>query len=387
MKFAHIADCHLGGWREQRLQDLNLKAFEKAIDICIQNNLDFVLITGDLFDSALPAVDILKKAAEKMRELKDADIKCYVIAGSHDYSASGKTFLDVLEKAGLCENVEKNSEAGLGITEKNDIIIAGISGRKQELEKEFVRKVKVPQLKKDKFKILALHTTLEENKTSDFVSGIKSNELPKGFDYYAMGHIHKPYKSEGKDCIIAYPGALFPNNFAELEEFGSGGFFIVNVKNKIEVEREEIRLKDILTLEFSADGKNPFSLNSEILSRLKKEDIADKIILLKIEGTLKEGKTSEVNFDSIKAASEKAFILLKNISKLKSPESKIEIEIKSDNIDEIEKLAVEKLNKDFKSMALELLKALDTEKMEGETSLTFEKRLIENISKIAGIEE
>jgi hypothetical protein len=381
MKFAHIADCHLGGWREQKLQDLNLKAFENAIEICINSKLDFVLITGDLFDTALPSVDILKKAAEKLRELKESGIKCYVIAGSHDYSASGKTFLDVLEKAGLCENVEKNVDEDMGITETKDCMIAGISGKKQELEKDLIKRIKVPQLKKDRLKILCLHTTLEENKTNEFIEGIKISELPKGFDYYALGHIHKPYKNDNP--MIVYPGPLFPNNFAEIEELENGGFFIVSYdKGKLSAEREEIRLKDILSLEFSAEGKNPFTLNNEILSRLKKESLDDKILLLKIAGTLKDGKTSEVDFNSIKIASEKSFITLKNISKLKSPESKIEIEIKSENVDEIEKLAMEKLNSDFKKTALELLKAMDIEKMEGETQTTFEKRLLESVSRL-----
>jgi exonuclease SbcD len=383
MRFAHIADCHLGSWREQKLQELNLKAFEKAIDACTKSKLDFVLITGDLFDNAMPPVDILKKAAEKLRQLKEAGVKCYVIAGSHDYSVSGKTFLDVLEKAGLCENVEKIEDDELILTEGKEFVIAGISGKKQELEKELIKKVKVPKLG-NKFKILALHTTIEENKTSDFVEGIKTSELPKGFDYYALGHIHKPFNHENK---IVYPGPLFPNNFAELEELGNGGFFIVNFDGKkLSLEREEIKLKDILNLEFNADSKNPFLLTSEIIGRLKKENINDKIILIRIEGTLKDGKTSEVNFNEIKQECAKAFILLKNISKLKSPEANFELEIKSDNVDEIEKLALEKLNQEFKLIAEKLLHALDIEKIEGETLATFEKRLMENVNKIVGIE-
>jgi hypothetical protein len=386
MRFAHIADCHLGSWREQKLQDLNLKVFEKAIDICMKSNVDFVIITGDLFDTALPPVDILKEAASRLRELKDADIPCYVIAGSHDYSVSGKTFLDVLEKAGLCENVEKIDNGGLILTETKDFVIAGISGKKAELEKELIRKIKVPKLG-DKFKILALHTTLEENKTSDFVDGIKISELPKGFDYYALGHIHKPFETEKDGKKIVYPGSLFPNNFAELEEFEDGGFVIVNVeKGKVSLEKEEIRLKDVVLLEFSGEGKNPFLLTSEIVGKLKKEDIDDKILLLRIEGTLASGRTSEIDFNAIKKESEKSFILLRNISKLKGPETKIDIEIKSENVDEIESLALKNLNPDYKTLAPQLLKALDIEKIEGETLITFEKRLLENIRKVVDIE-
>ncbi len=53
-RFAHIADAHLGGWKQQPMQDLNLQSFRKAIDICINSKLEFVLIAGDLFDSPYP---------------------------------------------------------------------------------------------------------------------------------------------------------------------------------------------------------------------------------------------------------------------------------------------------------------------------------------------
>ncbi|GAI75663.1 unnamed protein product, partial [marine sediment metagenome] len=39
MRFAHIADCHLGGWRQPELQQLNLESFKKAIEICIEEKV------------------------------------------------------------------------------------------------------------------------------------------------------------------------------------------------------------------------------------------------------------------------------------------------------------------------------------------------------------
>ena len=102
MKFAHIADCHLGSWRQPELQQLNLESFKYAIETSIQEEVDFIVFSGDLFDSAYPPIEILKETFSQFRKLKEAKIKCYIIAGSHDYSVSGKTFLDVLEKAGFC---------------------------------------------------------------------------------------------------------------------------------------------------------------------------------------------------------------------------------------------------------------------------------------------
>ncbi len=110
VKFAHISDVHLGGWKQQPMQELNFQSFRKAMDTCISRRVDFVLIAGDLFDSAYPPIDILKETFAEFKKLKDANIPCFIIAGSHDFSVSGKTFLDVLEKAGFCKNVANFEE-------------------------------------------------------------------------------------------------------------------------------------------------------------------------------------------------------------------------------------------------------------------------------------
>ncbi|MCK5043888.1 metallophosphoesterase, partial [Candidatus Pacearchaeota archaeon] len=54
VRFAHISDVHLGGWKQEPLQELNFQSFQKTISICISKKVDFVLIAGDLFDSAYP---------------------------------------------------------------------------------------------------------------------------------------------------------------------------------------------------------------------------------------------------------------------------------------------------------------------------------------------
>mgnify|MGYP001611354301 FL=1 len=96
MKFAHMADCHLDGWRQPELNALNIQSFQQAVTICIKERVEFILIAGDLFDSAYPSIDSLKEAFKEFRRLKEANIPVFIISGSHDYSVSGKTFLDVL---------------------------------------------------------------------------------------------------------------------------------------------------------------------------------------------------------------------------------------------------------------------------------------------------
>ena len=73
-KFAHMSDCHIGAWRDEKLRELNLKAFEKAIDLCVEEKVDFILISGDLFDSNIPDLYQVKRAVEKLRLVKNRGI-------------------------------------------------------------------------------------------------------------------------------------------------------------------------------------------------------------------------------------------------------------------------------------------------------------------------
>ncbi|MEK6826263.1 MAG: DNA repair exonuclease [Nanoarchaeota archaeon] len=194
MKFAHLADCHVGGWREEELRELSIESFRKAIDIAIDENVGFVLICGDLFNTSLPQIELVKETASILNKLKERDIGIYVIPGSHDYSPSGKTMLDVLEKAGLMHNAMRFEDDKLIFTEdKTGVKITGLYGRRGGLDRLDYASLKKEHLEKEKgFKVFMFHTTLEEFKPKEFekVEGESYTSMPKGFNYYAGGHVH-----------------------------------------------------------------------------------------------------------------------------------------------------------------------------------------------------
>ena len=245
-RFAHIADVHLGGWRQEPLQKLNSESFQKTIDICIEEKLDFILIAGDLFDNAFPQIEILKETFAEFRKLHDAKIPCFIISGSHDYSVSGKTFLDVLEKAGFCKNVfdfeEKEDEIILNPTIYEGMAIYGYPGKKTSLEIPDLRKIKLNN--SSLFKILMLHTTIDKAKGDLPIDAIETDLLPSA-DYYALGHLHIIFNQEN----FVYPGPVFPNNFAELESLKYGTFNIVNtnsLNSEDKVKQIKLKLKEIM---------------------------------------------------------------------------------------------------------------------------------------------
>src|SRR3989344_9393286 len=143
--YAHLSDLHLGSWRDPKMRDLSTQAFLTALDQCINYPVDFILFSGDIFNTSLPSLETLKIVTKKIKELQDHNIPLYLIAGSHDFSPSGKTMIDVLESAGLVHNVCKGNvdtqtkqlRLQFTIDPKTQARITGILGRKGQLDKRY----------------------------------------------------------------------------------------------------------------------------------------------------------------------------------------------------------------------------------------------------------
>ena len=148
MKFVHFADCHIDGFKDPRLSKLSNDNFKYVIDYSLEKEVDFVLLAGDLFNTALPRIDSLKFVTAQLKRLQVANIPVYLIPGSHDYSPHGRTMLDVLELAGLIINVAKGTvnekgDLNLEFTQdiKTKVLITGILGRAGMLDQQIYKTI------------------------------------------------------------------------------------------------------------------------------------------------------------------------------------------------------------------------------------------------------
>lgn len=393
LKFAHLADCHLGSWRQPELQELNFQSFHQAIDLCIQEKVDFILVSGDLFDSAYPPIEILKETFGEFKRIKEANIPVFMIAGSHDFSASGKTFLDVLEKAGFCTSVEKfdidaESRIKLKPTLFQDLAIFGYSGKKSSMEIEDLKKCYFESL--HPFSIFMIHTTIDDV-NGGLMESIDKLKLPIA-NYYAMGHIHQVFEAQTTGSTFVYPGPIFPNNFQELADLKYGSFQLVTVDaGKIKTQNIKLKLKEVVSSVIELD--NGLTATDKIIRELDKLNLSDKILLMKLTGTLIHGKTGDIRFNEIEEFVKKkgAVIFLKNTSAIKTPETEITLQTDSDNIEKIEEKMIEQFSSqnpaDFNKFMPQLIHALSIEKNEDEKSIIYENRLIDDIKKILDLKE
>ncbi len=384
-----MADCHIGGWRDEKLNDLTIQVFRDAIDICIKEHVAFILIAGDLFDTALPNIDLIKEVASILEKVKRKDIEVYIIPGSHDFSPSGKTFLDVLENAGLVINVNKydGDNKLLFFEDKTGVKITGLLGKRSGLEREDYKNLEKEHLEQeDGFKIFMFHTTLEEFKPKDLekIQGQNYTDLPRNFNYYAGGHVHYSFDTEKEDYgKIVYPGSLFPNNFKEIEELKYGSFCIVN--DNLELNRISIKAKDVIN--FTITGKNPEEINSK-LNEIEKTNFLDKLVLIRVKGELENGKVSDIKIKELIKKLEKngAYAVLKNTEGLKRKELD-EIKIEG-NVEDVEKEIIKnnlgrvKIEGNEEELIESLFNVLNMHKEEGERVADFEERLWGNVRKI-----
>ena len=410
-KFAHITDCHLGSWRNPKLRDLNLQAFEKSISISIKEQVDFILITGDFFDVNIPQLAPVKRAVEILKQARDSGIAVYMIYGSHDFNTANISMIDILHSAELFikpTDFQTNTDSVIlkfFVDKKTGAKITGISGRKVGLDREMYEKLDKKNLEmEDGFKIFLLHKGIQEILPLDmnFRDSLPISLVPKGFDYYGGGHIHKRVEKKINGSVIVYPGPLFGSSFQDLEETAKGekrGFYIISFDKKIlDCRFIEINLVDILYNEIVSSKWNSEKLEGEITKNISGLEVKNKIVLIKVKGKLL-GKRSNIDFGkfSLDISNRGALMSFINTNNLSTDETKV-IAVHSDNKFDIEREIFHESIKNFQtepalsdkvkkqinskltgktgeSISISLLEILRNEKLENENTSTYDDRI------------
>ena len=422
-KFAHMADIHIGAHKDKRLIDLEIEAFNESIDVCIKEEVKFIIIAGDFFDKPVPELEQVRKIIKKLIGLSELNIPVYVIYGSHDYSPGQDSMIDLLEAAKLIiriynpKSVDGKIRLEMHQDKETGVKSAGISARKVGLEKAYFEKLDREHLEnQDGLKIFVFHSGIEEFKPG-FLKGamdmecIPINWFPKGFDYYAGGHIHKrdEFNIQNYQNII-FPGPLFigwgTKDYTDVSKGEKRGFYIVSCENNkiIEdgikfIEMNKIEGKFI---EFDVTGKRAKQVNEEINKKLEEVDVDNKLVVIRIFGELLSGNTSDIDTIAIrKLLTEKNAIApqinrnklsTKELRKIRiSSEDKLEIEeeLFKENIINIKPESRSLQNEKGIIIAKELLKILKESPRDssGKNSTALQNKITKSSIEILGISD
>lgn len=352
MKFVHMADMHfdipftvlnrrnkLG--EQRRLEQRG--AFKKIIEYIKNNKIEYFFIAGDLYENEYIRKSTIEYINNLFKEIPDT--KIYITPGNHDPYINGsmyktlkwndnvKIFTNNIE---MVENEECNiygygfNDFYCGLSDVQDIVIEN----------------------KEKINILITHGTLNGSTIEDMqYNPLNKTKLKQmGFDYIALGHIHKPDYNNEENQRIVYPGSPISMGFDELGKHG----VIVG-----ELTKENIKL------EFLQIDKKEFKEKEIDISNLNNiEELIEKINELKLEDNtyykliLTGDKNFEININNLfKYINNENIIKIKNNTKLKVDLEEISKEnsLKGLFVKEIlEEMQKENYNKETLENALEI---------------------------------
>lgn len=230
MRFLHAADLHLdtpfvgisdfSKELQTKLKASTYEAAQKLFRVALEQKVDFVILAGDIFDdtdSSLKAQMFLKSEFEKLNQ---ANIKVFMVYGNHDYYRSNFSVIDFPDNVTIFG--KEPTEKVLTAKDGQKVGIAGFSYYQQHISKNLVQEY--PERDAVDYQIGILHAGVGDNNYAPFQI---NDLLKKGYDYWALGHIHKREVLNEKPMIV-YPGDIQGRN---QNETTPKGFYLVTVEN------------------------------------------------------------------------------------------------------------------------------------------------------------
>jgi len=212
-RFVHTADIHLDSplrslaLRHPELAELignaTRQAFVNIMDLCLDEQVDALLLAGDLYDGEQTSMKTARFLAAQVRRLHEAGIRVFIIRGNHDALSK------ITQELVLPDTVKVfggRAEAVAIDRGKSDfpVVIHGLSFAKPHAPESLIPKYKPPV--EGAVNIGMMHTSLAGAPGHDPYAPCRIADLQAtGFRYWALGHIHKRSVAEG-DCTIVMPG-------------------------------------------------------------------------------------------------------------------------------------------------------------------------------------
>lgn len=201
-RILHVSDTHLG--KRQYGSDIRkedfAQAFEQAIDVAIENDVDAVIHTGDLFDDPVPSLPTVMRAADALRPLEHREIPFYGIVGNHERK-NDEQWLDLLKRTSAATRLGKTP------TMVGDVALYGIDAVRPSVWDNIDWQLEEPP-DDAAWTILCMHELL-----SPLVSGMgrvypASDVLDRvgiELDGLALGDLHQPQSAvvDGTDVWYA----------------------------------------------------------------------------------------------------------------------------------------------------------------------------------------
>ena len=276
-KFIHAADIHIDGalsvaslydmplHMREVIEKASRKAFSNLVELALSSEVDFIVISGDLFDYPERGLSSQLFIRDEFKKLLDAGIYVYISAGNHDHYRAEFPHIDWPDNVFWFDSTNvleyDFSKDGVDLAR-----VFGVSFfRRAEIDNLSQKFREIPRsLGDDIFNIGVLHTNLQGSVGHlNYAPCTRQDLCECNIDYWALGHVHTRLEIKGKDPAIIYPGCIQGRGFYEQ---GQKGCYIVSVScGKLDtmehVALDSVRFKDI-----DVDISDVFSLDELIQS-------------------------------------------------------------------------------------------------------------------------
>ncbi len=251
MKFLHTSDWHFGATENEHSLLSDQRYFvDRICEIITERKIDAVLLAGDVYDRSVAAADAVRLYDYAMTRIcRDLGVQVISVAGNHDSAERLASCSELLKEAGLSVSGALTREPRKVEFEDTDIYLL------PWFTEEKVRGL-FPEKAADIRSMDDAYRVVTESLRADFVPGKKhfavahafisgvelggsdraaeigfatqvSASVFDGFDYVALGHIHRPYNVNEH---IRYSGTPMPYSFGK-EEAQEKSVTIIDTEN------------------------------------------------------------------------------------------------------------------------------------------------------------
>ena len=233
IRFVHAADLHLDspftGLKAAAPADVanalysaTFDAYENIINLCISEQVDALLVAGDVFDGADRSLRAQLKFVEGLKKLDTQGIRSFVCHGNHDPLDGWQARLDYPPG---CRRFGPEWEAAPVFDDPNSPVIHGISYRKRDVTENLA--LRLGNVDPGPFSIGLLHANVSNDPNHEAYAPCSLDDLAgSGIDYWALGHVHTRQVLNEQGPTVVYPGnpqGRHPN------ETGARGVYLVEV--------------------------------------------------------------------------------------------------------------------------------------------------------------
>lgn len=234
LRFMHAADLHLDSPFKgmsalpervrERIRESTFEALKELVALAIQEQVDFVLISGDVYDLSDRSLRAQIRFQKALEQLAEQGIPTYIIHGNHDPEDGRAAKLDWPAAVHFfaCDQVET-----ISVEKPHRGVIAqihGISYRSSAVTDNLAVKFRVGR--ENVCQIGLLHTNVDGDPGHDnYAPCSKQDLLEAGMNYWALGHVHT------RNVLHQQPAIVYPGNLQgrSIRETGPRGCFIVDM--------------------------------------------------------------------------------------------------------------------------------------------------------------